>query len=110
MVSVVATHVQAHAQPLAHLHIYAGTIVETVIVEPSQVTILVEIADACEVVHTVAGTANVHAVLLCEACFPVLIEQVVVQVLHSFKLISLEQSRLMIKSGVGRVGCRDGIV
>ena len=40
---------------------------------------------------------------------PVLVEQVVVQRLHSLQLISLEQSRLVVQAGIGGVGSRNGI-
>ena len=109
LLAVVAGYSKVGTQPLAYLHIHTGAEVPAVVVQTAQVTFLVEVADAGKVVHLVGGTAHVHTVLHCRTGLPVLVQKIVVERLHGFQLVGLEQLGRLVQRGVSGVGGFHGI-
>ena len=89
VLSVVTAHGQVRLQPSRDFHVHSCTVVESVVVDVAQVTVLAEVAHSREVACLFCCSAYVEAVLLRESRLPVFVEQVVVQSLHRLELVSL---------------------
>ena len=103
LLAIITTHGQVGTQPLAYLYVYTCTVVPAVVVQSAEVSILIEVATACKVVHVVGSTAHVHTVLVGKSCFPIVVKQVIVQSLHGFQFVSLEDTCGQVGRGIGGV-------
>ena len=72
LLAIVTTDSQVSFQIVIDLHIHTGTIVPAVIVQFTQITVLLEIADTGKVVDLLSSTADIHGMTHGETSFPVL--------------------------------------
>ena len=109
LLAIVTTDIQISRQPLANLYVNTCTIIPTVIIQITHITILLKVTYRCKVVHIISSTTYIYIVLLGVTGLPILVQQIVVQVLHSLQFIRLKELSSIIQRGVLRVASIDNI-
>ena len=110
LLAIVTTDSQVSTQPFWYLHVDTCTVVPTIVVQFTKITILVEVRDTSKVTHIVRSSTHIHRMSHGGTSLPILVQQIVVQVLHSFQLICLIQGCGMVQGSVRRISSRHAVI